>query len=215
MLQKLTWMSLALLVVTIVYWAIVYHRSDIDARNIRGDQDYRFVSGNLGNCEAAWLFDRRSVLIWIATQRQSGSLPIVSRFGVFPALFGDRLSSIGLRGVGEIERFGVSRIGGRLKLNFATASGSPVTIRLLYMPLDTLCAVLGILPGIALIRWSFRRNVRWMKYVGARRRRRTRLRLGECVCGYDLRHTHGRCPECGRTVRWVPVAIGEARRMHS
>ncbi|MFI5379674.1 MAG: hypothetical protein ACHRHE_10280 [Tepidisphaerales bacterium] len=42
--------------------------------------------------------------------------------------------------------------------------------------------------------WPLRRL-----YVGARRR--ARLAAGLCgPCGYDLRHSHGRCPECGAPI---------------
>ncbi len=61
---------------------------------------------------------------------------------------------------------------------------------LVMLPWWTLCSITAI--------WPLRRL-----YVGARRR--ARLAAGLCgSCGYDLRHSHGRCPECG-------TAIGLAR----
>ena len=46
----------------------------------------------------------------------------------------------------------------------------------------------GVLPGLWVRQWRIRRRKRW------------REARGLCPgCGYDLRATPGRCPECGRT----------------
>jgi hypothetical protein len=66
----------------------------------------------------------------------------------------------------------------------------------LFIPYWSLLATTGLLPAFWMIRAAWRRN-------------RARVDPGSkpCpVCGYDLRATPGRCPECGHTVRTATAA---------
>jgi hypothetical protein len=63
----------------------------------------------------------------------------------------------------------------------------PVPFHELLVPLWAIVAASGVLPSA----WMF-----------GRARRRRRSRRGRCLeCGYDLRATPDRCPECGTIVR--------------
>jgi hypothetical protein len=66
--------------------------------------------------------------------------------------------------------------------------GYPYNLWIWRLPTWSLVSAFTVLPAIV----TFRQ-------VRAARRRRRRDRLGLCpLCGYDLRATPGRCPECGR-----------------
>ena len=65
----------------------------------------------------------------------------------------------------------------------AAAGGRPITQRMLAIPFWATAWATAILPAITLQRFL---------------RRRHRLRKGLCLrCGYDIRATPDRCPECG------------------
>jgi hypothetical protein len=78
-------------------------------------------------------------------------------------------------------------------VEFAASHPGPSTLRDLSIPYWLLTALTLMLPLTTTALWTRRR---------ARHRRRAR---GLCVaCGYDLRATPGRCPECGA----VPAGSG-------
>jgi len=82
-----------------------------------------------------------------------------------------------------------------LGFGYVNANGSVPGFRqrFLLLPAWFLCLVTGAAPAL----WAVRL---------ATDRRRRRIRRGLCAgCGYDLRATPGRCPECGRIAPAITI----------
>ena len=63
-------------------------------------------------------------------------------------------------------------------------------------PCLSVVLVVGALPAL------------WLRRVARRRRRQIRIERGLCLCcGYDLRASTDRCPECGEPVRQTPPEL--------
>jgi hypothetical protein len=67
--------------------------------------------------------------------------------------------------------------------------GSPISISIVYIPLSTVSPILALLPAVWIV-------------LALRRYLSQKPKEGHCaVCGYDLRATPEKCPECGTIQR--------------
>ncbi len=182
-----TLLSLTLFIATVALWVRSYWKED---QLIAGYWGYA-LHPNFTKYYDAWelnAFNTRGR--WSATLYRRGCIAGPGRYEEAPGQKGKRLN------VGSIEPNHLATV--ETLLRRESHSGDNVGIRhaqdryrlAVGMPHATSASVLALLPALVTIR----------------RLRRRKRQLGHCKeCGYDLRATPDRCPECG-----TPAAISPA-----
>ncbi|MGC4033610.1 MAG: hypothetical protein QM754_18135 [Tepidisphaeraceae bacterium] len=201
--RLLTRLSLILLIATLNYWLFARLYA-ADLRSLGGNNPkFPTASFVLGSHEYAWVTGQGFATVAVTSNPGGDALPLLGRLPVMTVLLG---SPPGLKWTSGIEPtpfFG----GGYVTVRGQTDSGRPIVFRLFYVRLWLLLALFAVLPMIAVFRITLSRLRHARRARRVRRVRRARLRLGRCVCGYDLRSSRRKCPECGRAVRWMPVSL--------
>jgi hypothetical protein len=208
MLKRLTWTSLVLLVLTLVYGRYAA-KAGIDLHSLGGNDRSPQLSCVLGREEFGWIVERHYAFIWLTSAARADSLPLIGRYSFIEALFNamkwDAPDGLGMHRHSVPGLLALSRLEGQ------TLSGSPVTVRMIWLPLNTLAIAFAVLPLTASTRLSWRLSEYSIRVLKVSRIRRARQRIYRCRCGYDLRHSRNLCPECGRQIRWVPLNVPTAR----
>jgi hypothetical protein len=204
MIRRLTWTSLALLVVTIAYW-IVAARIGKDFSRLGAEDHYTTASCVIGKTELAWLVDQRAVLVTVVSDSTGQMLPLIGRYGLVRTLMEE------LKWSDEPSNRNVYLLFSVTTFRGAGSDGGPVVVRVAWMPLYRVVGFFALLPMIQVLIVAWRRTARLKRSMRIGRVRRKRNGLGRCACGYDLRQSRRRCPECGRTIRWVPMAVPTSR----
>jgi len=196
--------SLSLLVITLIYWAVAT-RVGSDFGGLDGEiKPFPTASIVTQHHEFGWVIDSRTLLICHFANPAGDALPLISPHGFMPALFQHLTTDWEYSGSVH-EPYVVARL--TTYHSVSNLTGSPVIVQFLYIPMWRVLVAFAIWPALVGVGvgWRKLRNARSARRVFRRRRRRNAM--GRCTCGYDLRHSHARCPECGRAFRRVPVPI--------
>ena len=147
------------------------------------------------------------ILFWHVHDELGGILPLASRFGPIGALYTSPESYLDWNpGIGP--KITSWLIGSTLRYDTTNrTNGGVVTIWLVWAPFERVAAFLGAWPAVCGVWRGWRISRRCLSVRRVLIRRHRRLAMGRCTCGYDLRMSRARCPECGRAFRRVPVTV--------
>jgi hypothetical protein len=201
----LTRMSVVMLVATLTYWCVAAAIGP-DFRNLSGKEDVPAASFVLGRTEYAWLVEARGVMVCVVNDPGGENLPLIRRYGFFGALFSRVMGTGGFRQGYHLPFTFVGVFEG------AGQNASPVSMRLAHVSFGWFLVIFAIAPARPLVSRVVRYTRHRWRALRVGRLRTRRQKLGLCNCGYDLRMTRGRCPECGRVVRWIPVSLEPGKR---
>lgn len=182
LLNFVTVLSLLLVVITGAFWVRSHsHRDELQYDNVKIDA----ANGDNLTSETKWHLTSAAGGAWLYTQRSAphmvwdgpeyGSL-------TFTVVHGDACM-----GTGEFERFGIDLSGVTTKFGFAgevLPSVAGMDFRAYRVPYYAMVIATGVLPALRLSRVVLKK---------VRKKQQGRCRK----CGYDLRATPLRCPECG------------------
>lgn len=204
--KRLTWFSLAMLVVTLAYWAYAFSVAP-DFSSIDGTESFGSVSAVFGHTELGWVVERYHVMIWTANDGTGRLLPVLHGRNFIvdyldPHVWTELLEPSRTRWLPGVYR--LNTIG--------RWPDGTITGHLYCIPILWLVAIFVAAPGLVVGRRLRLRVMQLLRRQRLTRLRRQRAQLGCCACGFDLRHARGVCPECGRRIRWVPIALPVRRR---
>lgn len=204
--RRLYQVSLTLLFLTLTYWlvaaCVASDFTALDGSPVSFPVSFPAASIAMGHHEFAWVVDSGGLLFCHLSDPAGGTLPLIKPHGFAHAMFQDvtRDSESGSHRNMYVALLATFR-------SVSRTTGSPVIIQLLYLPLSRLAIVFAIWPALVAISMGWQKARKALAARRMFRRRRIRNAMGRCTCGYDLRQSHARCPECGRAFRRVPVAM--------
>ena len=180
MLRSLMVLSLLLCVATVGLWVRSYWRQDGVRYNSKVSADLRIVDIFCASDTGQILFEHST---WRVNQQPTFRLP-------FDGIYSQQVSGLvgdvsWMRNMGSYWRgFGVmSGLHGSTTITMAPTTYTQTSMFRLIFPHWAMAIAFAVLPAVLLAR---------------KLRSRSRLTAGLCpVCGYDLRATPDRCPECG------------------